>query len=134
MVGPVAYTDLAGLRGLTGKAGLTEAEKLAEAARQFASVFTHMMIKSMRDAGLSEGAFDSDQQALYQDLFDKQISLELTRDDGLGIARLLIEQFEPRPPSDAHAQYLAMEERSTQGIGFAADKAADAPSEFELGP
>lgn len=94
---PVApsYFDFNGLRALGSDTTVPQRERLDEAARQFASVFTHMLLKSMRDASLSDGAFDSDQSALYQELFDKQIAMELTRGDGVGITRLLVKQLAP---------------------------------------
>ena len=100
-----AYFDFNGLRALGSDTTVPQRERLDEAARQFASVFTHMLLKSMRDASLSDGAFDSDQSALYQELFDKQIAMELTRGDGVGITRLLVQQLAPavaaQPPVPA---------------------------------
>ncbi|MFK8029903.1 MAG: flagellar assembly peptidoglycan hydrolase FlgJ [Gammaproteobacteria bacterium] len=66
---------------------------LREVARQFESLFTHMLMKNMRAASLGDGAFDSDQSKFYQDMFDQQMSTELTNGNGLGIADLLVKQL-----------------------------------------
>ncbi len=41
-----------------------------------------MMIKSMRDASGTDPIFRSDQQKMYQGMYDDQLSLELTRGRG----------------------------------------------------
>lgn len=68
-------------------------DNLREVARQFESLFTHMLMKNMRAASLGEGAFDSDQSRFYQDMFDQQMSTQLAAGGGLGIAELLVEQL-----------------------------------------
>lgn len=89
-----AYTDLHSLASLrheiTADGG---AGQVREVAGQFAAVFTHMMLKSMRDASLGEGIFDSDQSLFYRDLFDQQLALSLSEAGGVGIADLVEEQL-----------------------------------------
>jgi len=71
-------------------------EALKEAARQFESLFTQMLLKSMREANKSFGGdslFGSDQSEFYQDLFDQQMALHLSRGKGLGLADMLIRQL-----------------------------------------
>lgn len=94
--GPTALSGekaLSGLKALSGENSLGEAERLEEVAEQFASVFTHMMLKSMRDASLGEGIFDSDQSLFYRDMFDQQLALSLSQGDGVGISSMLSEQL-----------------------------------------
>ena len=55
-----------------------------------------MMLKSMRDANssFSEGSmFSSAQGDFYQDMFDEQISMELSKGKGLGLADMLVRQL-----------------------------------------
>ncbi len=87
------FTDPAHLAKLKSEAHTGSSDNLREVARQFESMFTHMLMKNMRAASLGEGAFDSDQSRFYQDMFDQQMSTELTRGKGLGIAELLVRQL-----------------------------------------
>ena len=48
-----------------------------------------MMLKSMRDASLGEGIFDSDHSKTYQSMFDKQISMDLSQKQGIGLADMI---------------------------------------------
>lgn len=82
------YTDFQSLAALRGE-GLDKSAQLDEVAEQFASVFTHMMLKSMRDASLGEGILDSQQSTFYRDMFDQQLALSLSQSDGVGISSML---------------------------------------------
>jgi flagellar protein FlgJ len=85
--------DPKGLDALKAGARQQSPEALREAARQFESLLARMMIRSMREASLGEGLLDSEQGDLYQDMFDQQLSVELARGSGLGLADLLIRQL-----------------------------------------
>jgi flagellar protein FlgJ len=98
MTAPVNTSfDFAGLASLRNDAVKTQdAATLKEAARQFESLFTQMMLKSMRDANrsFSEGSmFSSSQGDFYQDMFDDQIALHLSKGSGLGLADMLVRQL-----------------------------------------
>ena len=86
-------TDPAHLAKLKIESRSGSTENLREVARQFESMFTHMLMKNMRAASLGDGAMDSDQSRFYQDMFDQQLSTELSRGTGLGIADLLVKQL-----------------------------------------
>jgi flagellar protein FlgJ len=93
------YTDPQGLGELKVKARSGEdLATLREVAGQFEALFIQMMLKSMRDARLGEGIFDSDQGDTYQSLFDQQISIELAGQQSLGLADMMIEQLRPQAP------------------------------------
>ena len=66
---------------------------LRAVAEQFESLFTHMVLKNMRAASLAEGAFDGTGTEFYQDMFDQQLSSELSRGTGLGLADVLFAQL-----------------------------------------
>jgi len=87
------YTDLQGLTRLRGQAQQKSPEAMREASRQFEALLVQMMLKSMREAKLGDGVADSDQSALYQEMYDKQISLEMTRHRGLGLAEMIMKQI-----------------------------------------
>ena len=93
------YTDFQGLAGLRREAGANSAEALEKVAKQFEALFTQMMLKSMRDAGGGDGLFDNDQSRLYQDMYDKQLSLSLSDGgSGMGLAKMLVQQLRSSVP------------------------------------
>lgn len=91
--GPVAYTDLGGLSALKRDGGTQDAAAVREAARQFESVFTRMLLSSMRSASPGDPLFDSHESGFYRDMFDDQIAVEMSRGKGLGLAEMLVEQL-----------------------------------------
>lgn len=97
------YGDFNGLAQLRADAaagsaaGGESAGTAREAARQFEALFVQMMLKSMRDANAAFG--DAGKDTTYRDMFDQQISLEMTRGRGLGIAEALLRQI--HVPEDA---------------------------------
>jgi flagellar protein FlgJ len=66
---------------------------LREVARQFESIFTKMMLSSMRDASFGDPLFGSDQADMYQDMMDDQMAVQLSQGRGLGLADMLIRQL-----------------------------------------
>ena len=87
------YTDLHSLAKLRGQLEGGENARLTAVAGKFAAVFTQMMVKSMRDAGLGEGIFDSSQSLFYRELFDQQLALNLSEANGVGIRSMLVEHL-----------------------------------------
>jgi len=88
------YGDFAALEKLKANVRQQDPTALAQVARQFEAVFARMMIKSMRKAVGPDPIFGSDQAQMYQGLFDDQLSLELTRGRGLGLAQMLMHQLQ----------------------------------------
>lgn len=68
-------------------------QALRETARQFESLFTSMMLKSMRAATVKDSLFNSDQTDFYQDMFDQQLATQLSQGKGLGLADMLVNQL-----------------------------------------
>ena len=66
---------------------------LREVARQFESIFTKMMLDSMRSASFGDPMFGSDQADMYQDMADDQLAVQLSQGRGLGLADMLIRQL-----------------------------------------
>ncbi len=96
------YTDFSGLAKLRAKAAeqstsgqSTEVTK--EVAKQFEALFLQMMLKTMRDATITDESTESDQAKFYQEMFDKQIALDLSNSgNGIGIAKMLYQQLSTR--------------------------------------
>jgi len=95
------WTEMSGFQQLRAQARSDGGKAaLPAVAKQFESIFTQMMLKSMREANASigEGMGDSEQGNAYRDLFDQQLSLTLANGrNGLGIAKMLIRQLGGKP-------------------------------------
>jgi peptidoglycan hydrolase FlgJ len=87
--------DFQGLAALRQDAKAQDPAALKEAAKQFESLFTQMLLKSMREANKSFGdsMFGGEQGEMYQDMFDDQMSVHLAQGRGLGLADMLIRQL-----------------------------------------
>ncbi len=95
-----------------------------------------MMLKSMRDANFKDPNFGSDQEDFYQGMFDDQLSVELTKGHGLGLADMLVQQLTkaglvaPASQAPAANQTAAGQAPSTARTADAAatDKSAATPA------
>ena len=85
--------DAGNLNGLQQAAAAHDPQALRAAAQQFESLFTSMMLKSMRQANFSDPLFGSDQGDMYQDMYDDQIASEISKGRGLGLADMLVQQL-----------------------------------------
>ena len=81
------------LASLKRAAGSNSPQALREAAKQFESLFTSMMLKSMQQANFKDPLFGSDQGDLYQDMYDDQIAAVMSKGKGLGLADMLTQQL-----------------------------------------
>jgi flagellar protein FlgJ len=86
------FADPAALGAIRREATSPSPQALQETARQFESLFTAMLLKSMRAASPGD-PFASEQQDFYQDLFDQQIAAHLSQGKGLGLADMLVRQL-----------------------------------------
>jgi flagellar protein FlgJ len=93
-VAPAYYADFSGMESLRKSAQQNQPAAVREAARQFESLFTNMLLKSMRAASMGESLGDSEQTQFYQDMFDQQLALQMSRGKGLGLAEHLVGQLQ----------------------------------------
>jgi peptidoglycan hydrolase FlgJ len=63
-------------------------------------VFLNMVMKSMRQAKLSDGILDSQQSDFYRDMYDQQMALQLAEKPGVGLANMIAKQLTPQPVDD----------------------------------
>lgn len=87
------YNDFGALASLRTEARADAEATLDEVAQQFESLFVQMMLKSMRDATMKGGLFDSHQLETYEQMFDQQLSLDLARQGGVGLADVIVRQL-----------------------------------------
>ncbi|MGL5431087.1 MAG: flagellar assembly peptidoglycan hydrolase FlgJ [Vibrio sp.] len=91
--------DIASLDKLRQKAvngdQAAEQSALTAAARQFESIFTSMMLKSMREANsdFKSDLFGSQNEDLYQQMLDEQMASELSSSGLLGLADMIVAQL-----------------------------------------
>jgi flagellar protein FlgJ len=92
-VAPAAnnYNNLNGLEAL--KKDPKSPEALHAVAQQIDALFLQMMLKSMRDAGAEIGESASNEMGMYQDMFDKQISLSMSQHQSIGLGAQLTRQL-----------------------------------------
>lgn len=133
---PVAssyYADFGRMEALKKTARQDQPAAIREAARQFESLFTNMLLKSMREANLGEGLGDSEQTKFYQDMFDQQLAVQMSQGKGLGLAERLVQQLQrtglsppAAPAAPAPAGTQAPEIAPTTSGSAMSDKAASA--------
>lgn len=68
-------------------------ETLKQVAGQFESLFVTMMLKSMRQASLGKGIFDSDQSDMYRDMADQQLAMDISSTGSLGLRDVILRQL-----------------------------------------
>jgi peptidoglycan hydrolase FlgJ len=116
------YTDISGLASL--KKDSSSPQAIHAIAEQVDALFLQMMLKSMRDASADEGEADSNEMGMYQDMFDKQIALNLSQHQGLGLGALLTRQLSATAataPAPAAAKPAAAAAPSTGMLQTASD-------------
>jgi peptidoglycan hydrolase FlgJ len=97
------YTDFSGLKALKLAAAKSDPSAVRKVAQQFESMFTRMMLKSMRDAVGTDPVFGSDQEKMYQGMYDDQLALQMSKGRGLGLADMLVKQLQRMGAASADA-------------------------------
>ncbi len=86
-------TDFRQFAALRRGAAANDPAALRQVARQFESIFTKMMLDSMRKASFGDPMFGSDQVDQYQGMMDDQLAVSLSQGKGMGLADMLIRQL-----------------------------------------
>lgn len=105
----VNYHDLTSLAQLKHSSGGDDDKALKQAAKQFESIFMGMLLSSMRKANEvfeDDGVLNSNATKFYQDMYDKQLSTELSEKGSLGLADLLVQQLRPTKGKTTPASML----------------------------
>jgi len=118
-----SYMDFAGLGELRGKAQQNQDKALKESAQQFEGLFIQMMMKSMRDASLKSDLVESGGKETFEAMFDKEVSLGMSRRNSVGLADMLLKHM-PDPAAQASTADM-LKSRGTHGMSLrpAPDKA-----------
>ena len=69
-------------------------QEMREAARQFESYFTFMLLKEMRKSIPKDGILSSGLgHDIYQSMYDEAIAEEMSKTGGLGLSKALMDQY-----------------------------------------
>jgi flagellar protein FlgJ len=116
-----SYGDLETLASLKHADRRNTPEALRETARQFESLFTRMLLKTMRETTFDD-SMQGQGESFYRDMFDDQLAIELSKGNGLGLADVLVEQLKRAGVVSEEVQ------QPDGGFGFDAASRAAAPS------
>lgn len=89
---PAAGGGQAQLSQLKQLARDADPETLKAAAQQFESVFTRMMLKSMREASFGDELFGGSQMEFYRDMHDQELANSLS--GSIGLAEVMVRQLQ----------------------------------------
>lgn len=95
------YNDLNSIASIKNEKDQDQA--LKKVAKEFESIFVHLMLKNMRNANAAfekDSLFNSQESNFYRDMYDQQMSLSLSHGKGLGIAETLYRQLKGQYASD----------------------------------
>ncbi len=99
------YTDFSAFASLRAQARADSPAAAKEVATQMESLFLQMMLKSMREASLSGGLFDSDTSKMYRGMMDQQLALVFAgREPGLGLKQFILKQLQQFGNKDTAAE------------------------------
>ena len=138
MMSGAIYNDFSQFTTLRAEATKNPNAALEDVAAQFESIFLQQMLKSMRDATVKSGLFESSQMETYQSMADQQLAVQLSEQGGIGLARMMVEQMQSRglvPESgddvkgEMTASKMAVQRDVTQVFRPAAANAYDVRSE-----
>ena len=89
-INPAGPTPIQPTNGIsTDNSRLTSRAHLTKAGQQFESVFIGMMLKSMRQANLGDGLFDSKNSETFRDMQDKQVAESMAAHQPIGIGKAM---------------------------------------------
>jgi len=129
--------DVQGFDAMRAQANANPQQGLKAAAKQFDSVFTQMMLKSMRDATPSDSPFDSNDSKTFTSMLDQQLSQNMGA-KGIGVADMMLKQLMrnagastgtgAKAYANAAGSSTASSKASLDGNGYSADSALTPPA------
>ena len=87
------YLDFQGLASLRGDAARSPDKAARATAEQFEAYFIQQMMKAMRESVEKSDMVEHGNMDMYQDLMDKEVSLQMVRRGGMGMADMLEKQM-----------------------------------------
>jgi len=141
-----SYLDFDGLGQLKGQARQDAKGAMRETAQQFEALFLQMMMKSMRDSIVKSELSESNTMETFEGMFDKEVSVQLAKKNSIGLADMLVKNFEQQQASiattaeilkqrqdpaafNATAKAMALNPKT---MGMSLEKLSDKPSGIAL--
>jgi flagellar protein FlgJ len=112
----VSYHDLSSLNELRALASKDKVAAVRQAAQQFESVFMGMLMSSMRKANQTfeeDNPLNSQATGFYRDMYDSQLTAELSKKGTLGLAELMVQQLAPEAAKSKAASQVSAPNRFT---------------------
>jgi Rod binding domain-containing protein len=94
-----SYLDFDGLGQLKGQARKDAKSAMRETAQQFEAMFIQMMMKSMRESIVKSELSESSTVDTFEGMFDKEVSLQLSKRNSMGLADMLVKNLEQQQAS-----------------------------------
>ncbi len=88
-----SYLDFNALARLKGEAARDPAKAVRQTSEQFEAYFIQQMMKAMRESIEKSDLVDGGNMDMYQDLMDKEISLKMVKNGGMGLANMMERQM-----------------------------------------
>jgi flagellar protein FlgJ len=89
-----SYLDFDGLGQLKVQARQDAKSATRETAQQFEALFLQMTMKSMRESIIKSDLTEDKTIATYESMFDKEVSVQLSKRNSLGLADMLVRNLE----------------------------------------
>lgn len=105
-------------------------ENLAEVSRRFEGLFLDILIKAMRKSVIKSDLLGSEAQNTYQQMFDHEISKELSGSGGLGLAQVIRDQLAVNNTARKGISYYEIDRAESGTIDLVR---STAPTSFSLG-
>jgi len=110
-----SYLDFEGLGQLKGQARADSKGALRQTAQQFEALFLQMTMKSMRESVVKSDLIESNTSDQFESMFDKEVSVQLSKRNSMGLADMLVKSLEARQASTpATADVLKSRDTSAQ--------------------
>lgn len=122
---PSSWFDFNSLADLKAKAGARPEDATKGVAQQFESLFLNIMLKEMRKTVNRSGLLGSDAMETYEQMFDQQIALGMSKAGGIGLAPFIEQQLNknaPVPPSTGSAPVALPTDVALKQRGFDIEK------------
>ena len=94
-----SYLDFEGLGQLKGQARADSKGALRQTAQQFEALFLQMTMKSMRDSVVKSDLIESNTSDQFESMFDKEVSVQLSKRNSMGLADMLVKSLEAHQAS-----------------------------------
>ena len=143
---PSSYLDFDGLGQLKGQARTDAKGAIRETAQQFEALFLQMMMKSMRESIVKSELSESTTMETLEGMFDKEVSVQLAKKNSIGLADMLVKNFEQQQASIATTAEILKQRQAPAAfnatakgmalnpklMGISMDKLSDKPGGLAL--